>query len=96
MVRAKDRFQYVEAKVWDTKNCSSHQDHKGKTDKVFQNEIDKGDVQWAASRDVFEQDVGTLWMAKIAVIVKGDKVCVIHDMRRNGTNSKVTFHERLV
>ena len=60
VVRAKDRFQYVEAKVWDTKNYSSYQDHKGKTDKVFQNEIDKGYVQWAASRDVFEQDVGTL------------------------------------
>ena len=94
--REKDRLQYVEAKVWDTKNYSSYQEHKEKADKVFQNEIDKGYVQWAASRDVLEQDVGTLQLAKIAVVVKGDKVRLIHDMRRNGTNSKVTFHERLV
>ena len=50
--RKKDRLQYVEAKVWDTKNYSSYQEHK-----VFQNEIDKGYVQLAASRDVLEQDV---------------------------------------
>ena len=29
-------------------------------------------------------------------MVKGEKVRLIHDMRRNGTNSKVTFKERLV
>ena len=96
MGREKDRLQYVEAKVWDTKNYSSCQEHKEKADKVFQNKINKGYVQWAASRDVIEQDVGTLQLAKIAVIVKGDKVRLIHDMRRNGTNSKVIFHERLV
>ena len=69
--REKDRLRYVEAKVWDTKNYSSYKEHKEKADKVFQDEIDKGYVQWAASRDELEQDVGTLQLAKIAVIVKG-------------------------
>ena len=43
-----------------------------------------------------ENDVGTLELAKIAVVVKGEKFRLIHDMRRNGTNSKVTFEERIV
>ena len=48
------------------------------------------------NREDIEQDVGPLQLAKIAVVVKGEKVRLIHDMRRNGTNSKVTFQERLV
>ena len=65
MGREKDRLQHVEAKVWDTKNCSSYQEHEEKADKVFQNEIDKGCVQWAVCRDVVEQDVGTLQWQKL-------------------------------
>ena len=33
---------------------------------------------------------------EIAVIVKGEKVRLIHDMRRDGNNSKVQLEERLV
>ena len=78
------------------KNYSSYHEHKEQADKVLQNEINKGYVQWSASRDELEHEVGALQLAKIAVIVKGEKVRLIHDMRRNGTNSKVVFHERLV
>ena len=40
--------------------------------------------------------MGTLHLAKIGVIVKGAKMRLIHDLRRNGTNARVTFQERLV
>ena len=40
--------------------------------------------------------MGTLHLAKIGVIVKGAKMRMIHDVRRNGTNARVTFQERLV
>ena len=53
-------------------------------------------MQWTANRQEIHDDVGTLELAKIAVLVKGEKVRLIHDMRRNGTNSKVTFEERIV
>ena len=49
--------------------------------------IDKGYVRWAPSRDELEREVGTLQLAKMAVIVKGEKVRLVHDMRRDG-NSK--------
>ena len=39
-----------------------------------------------------EDDKGCRQLAKMAVVVKGDKVRLIH-MRKNGTNSKVTFQE---
>ena len=53
-------------------------------------------MQWAASRDELEREVGTLHLAKIGFIVKGAKMRLIHDLRRNGTNARVTFQERLV
>ena len=67
-----------------------------KTDELLKNEISKGYVQWAANRGDIEKDVGPLHLAKIAVVVKDEKVRLIHDMRRNDTNSKVSFQERLV
>ena len=94
--REKDRIRYLHAKVWDNENCASYAEHKVKADEVLKNEIAKGYVQWADNRQEIEQDVVPLELAKIAVVVKGEKVRLIHDMRRNGTNSKVTFEERLV
>ena len=47
-------------------------EHKEKADKVLQTEIDKGYVQWAPSRDELEREVGTLHLAKMAVVVKGE------------------------
>ena len=67
-----------------------------KADELLKNEISKRYVQWAANRGDIEKDVGPLHLAKIAVVVKGEKVRLIHDMRKNGTNSKVPFQERLV
>ena len=60
----------------------------------LQKEVQKGCVQWAASRSELEREVGTLHLAKIAVIVKGAKMRLIHDLRRNGTDARVTFQER--
>ena len=45
-------------------------------------------------REDIEEDVGPLQLAKILVVVKGEKVRLIHHMQRNGTNSKVSFQER--
>ena len=70
--REKDRLRYVNAKVWDSQNYSSYHEHKEQADKVLQTEINKGYVQWSASRDELEHEVGTLQLAKIAVIVKGE------------------------
>ena len=39
---------------------------------------------------------GALHLAKIAVIAKGAKLRLTHDLRINGTNARVTFQERLV
>ena len=94
--REKDRIRYLHAKVWGTDNYASYDEHKVKADELLKNEISKGYVQWAANRGDIEKDVGPLHLAKIAVVVKGEKVRLIHDMRRNGTNSKVSFQERLV
>ena len=74
----------------------SYTEHRAQADEVLQNEIAKGYVQWATNRQEIENDVGTLELAKIAVVVEGAKVRHIHDMRRNGTNPKVTFEERIV
>ena len=82
--------------MWGTENYASYTEHRAQADEVLQNEIAKGYVQWATNRQEIENDVGTLELAKIAVVVKGAKVRLIHDMRRNGTNSKVTFEERIV
>ena len=94
--RERDRIRYLHAKVWRTENYASYAEHKAKADGVLKNDIAKWYVQWAVNRQEIEQDVGTLELAKIAVVVKGEKVRLTHDMRRNGTNSKVTFEERLV
>ena len=59
--------------MWDTQNDSSCQEHKEKADKVLQTEIDEGNVQWAPSRVELEREVGTLHLAKMAVVVKGEK-----------------------
>ena len=94
--REKDRIRHLHAKVWGADNYASYEEHKLKSDEILKNDISKGYVQWAMNREDIEQDVGPLQLAKIAVVVKGEKVCLIHDMRRNGTNSKVNFQERLV
>ena len=94
--RENDRIRYLHAKVWGTENYASYTEHRAQADEVLQNEIAKGYVQWTANRQEIENDVGTVDLAKIAVVVKGEKVRLIHDMRRNGTNSKVTFEERIV
>ena len=89
--READRLRYLKAKVWDAENYSSYQEHKEKADKVLQTEIDKGYVQWAPSRVELEREVGTLHLAKMAVVLKGEKVRLVHDMRRNGTHSHVVM-----
>ena len=71
--READRLRYLNAKVWDAEKYSSYQEHKEKADKVLQTEIDKGHVQWAPSRVELEREVGTLHLAKMAVVVKGEK-----------------------
>ena len=86
----------MNAKLWGSDNYSSYQEHQSKADEILQAEVRKGYVRWAATRKELEQEVGPLKLAKIAVIVKGEKVHLIHDMRRNGTNSKVQLEERLV
>ena len=91
--REKDRIRYLHAKVWGTENYASYTEHRAQADEVLQNEIAKGYVQWTANRQEIENDVGTLEFAKIAVVIKGEKVRLIHDI---GTNSKVTFEERIV
>ena len=71
--READRLRYLNAKVWDAENYSSYQEHKEKADKVLQTEIDEGYVQWAPSRVELEREVGSLHLAKMAVVVKGEK-----------------------
>ena len=94
--KEKDRARYLHAKVWGNANYASYDEHKVQADELFHKEVQKGYVQWAASRDELEREVGTLHLAKIGVIVKGTKMRLIHDLRRNGTNARVTFQERLV
>ena len=94
--KEKDRARYLHAKVWGNANYASYDEHKVQADELFHKEVQKGYVQWAASRDELEREVGTLHLAKIGVIVKGAKMRLIHDLRRNGTNARVTFQERLV
>ena len=65
-------------------------------DKLLKKEVQSGYVQWCSNRAELEHWVGTLQLAKIAVLVKGTKIRLIHDLRRNGTNARVTFRERLV
>ena len=94
--KEKDRARYLHAKVWGNANNASYDEHKVQADELFHKEVQKGYVQWAASRNELEREVGTLHLAKIGVIVKGAKMRLIHDLRRNGTNARVTFQERLV
>ena len=91
-----DRLMYYDARVWDETNYSSYEENREVADKEFRKDLDKGYVQWVKHRRVLEEQVGKLTLAKVGVIVKNDKVRLIHDMRRNGTNAKVEFSERLV
>ena len=68
-------------------NYARYNELKDVADELLQKEVRNGYVQWCA---------GTLHLAKIAVVVKGTKVRLIHDLRKNGTNARVTFRERLV
>ena len=70
------------------------EEHQVKADKILQAEGRKGYVQLAANREELVRQVAPLQLAKITVIIKGEKVRLIHDMRRNGTNSKVQLEER--
>ena len=67
-----------------------------KADEILPAGVRQGYVQWAPTREELERQVGPLRFAKIAVIVKGERVRLIRDMRRNGTNSKVQLQKRLV
>ena len=80
--------------MWGNTNYASYDEHKAQADELLQKEVQKGYVQWAANRSVLEQQVGPLHLAKIAVVLKGAKMRLIHDLRRNGTNARVTFQER--
>ena len=66
----------------DVENHASHEERKSKADELLRNEISKGEVQWAVNRRDVEQDEGALQLAKIAVVAKGEKVRLIHDVRR--------------
>ena len=70
---------------------ASYDEHKAQADEQLQKEVQKGYVQWAANRSE-----GPLHLAMIAVVLKGAKMRLIHDLRKNGTNARVTFQERLV
>ena len=94
--KEKDRARYLHAKVWGNTNYASYDDLKDVAHELLQKEVRNGYVQWGANRAELEQEVGALHLAKIAVVVKGTKVRLIHDLRRNGTNARVTFRERLV
>ena len=75
--------------MWGSVNYSSYEEHQVKADAILQAEVRKGYVQWAAIREELKRQVGPRQLAKIAVNVKGEKVRLIHDMRRGGTNSNV-------
>ena len=72
--KVKDRARYLHAKVWGNANYARYDEHKVEADELFHKEVQKGYVQWAASRDELEREVGTLYLAKIGVIVKGAKI----------------------
>ena len=94
--KERDRIRYLNAKLWGSVNYSSYEEHQVRADEILQAEVRKGYVEWAPTREELERQVGPLQLAKIDVIVKGEKVLLIHDMRRNGNNSKVQLEERLV
>ena len=94
--KEKDRARHLHAKVWGSTNYASYNELKDIADELLKKEVRNGYVQWCANRAELEQEVGTLHLAKIAVVVKGTKVRLIHDLRRNGTNTRVTFWERLM
>ena len=77
-------------------NYASYDELKDVADELLQKEVRNGYVQCCANRAELEQEVGALHLSEIAVVVKGTKVRLIHDLRRNGTNARVTFRERLV
>ena len=85
MGKERDRLRYFDAKVWGDSNYASYNEFKDKADEVLTKEIRKSYVQWAVNRADLEQHVGELHLAKIAVVVNGENVRLIHDMRRNGT-----------
>ena len=82
--REKDGIRCLNTKMCGTKNNASNAEHKAKTDELLKNEIANG-YGAVVSRSL-GQDVGALELANVAFVL----------MWRNGTNSKVTFEDRLV
>ena len=91
--KEKDRARCLHAKVWGSTKYASCNELEDVADELLQKEVRNGYVHWCANCAKLEQEVGTLHLAKIAVVVKGTKVRLIHDSQRNGTNARVTFRE---
>ena len=89
--KEKDRVRHLHAKVWGSTNYASYDELKDVADELLQKEVRNGYVQWCANRAELEKEVGALHLAKIAVVVKGTKVRLIHVLRRNGTNALASW-----
>ena len=71
--KEKDRARYLHAKIWGSANYASYDEHKVEADELLKKEVQNGYVQWCADRAELEQEVETLHLAKIAVLVKGEE-----------------------
>ena len=84
--------------AWRQLRC--YEEHQEEADAKLRRERDAGYLEWSEDLHDLERCVGKLRPARIAVLVKqtgeAKKVRIIHDLRRNGSNALVSFHERLV
>ena len=98
--KERDRQLYLCEPGADIVNYLSYEENVELADAELRRELEAGFLEWSPNREALEDKVGVLRPAKVATIVKtkGDsvKVRLIHDLRRNGTNSLVRFRERLV
>ncbi|CAE7359038.1 icd [Symbiodinium natans] len=82
-------------------NYQSYEEHREHADKLFRKEVEAGFAQADADRATLESQVGPLVLAAIGVVAKrkpggGYKYRLVHDLRRNGVNSKIQVQERLI
>ena len=83
-------------------NYRSYEENKSEADELFKTERDKGFAEWSVNRHHLEQQVGTLVMSSIRVVVKykgeppTQKLRLVHDLRRSNVNENIVLRERLV
>ncbi len=81
-------------------NYASYADYQREADDNLRAEWQQGRLEWRQTRKALEKEFGQITLSRIGVIAKVKngalKLRLIHDLKRSGVNSQVSFKERII